>query len=335
MKTLQRILILLATGSICAAVAFSQPAAATYKWFRGNTHTHTNNSDGDSAPDAIVKWYADHGYNFLFLTDHEFITPVEPLNQTFAKPGQFLVIQAQEITDSLNKKPHHVNALGIRSVVRPQKGQTVTENYQKNIDMVRAGGGVPQINHPNFGWAATAADLLKLTNVTLMEIHNGHPLVNNLGGGGSPGAEAIWDTLLTAGKVIYGIADDDSHYFKRLGDRSAPTPGQAWIYVRAKELEAGEILAALDRGDFYASTGVELTDYQADARAIKIDIKMERWSKYTVQFIGRGGKVLRSTIENPAVYNIRGSEGYVRAKVFESNGKLAWTQPVFVGKRKN
>ncbi len=37
-------------------------------------------------------------------------------------------------------------------------------------------------------------------------------------------------------------------------------------------------------------------------------------------------------IVQPAVYDIQGDEGYVRVKVIESNGLLAWTQPVFVKK---
>jgi hypothetical protein len=32
-----------------------------------------------------------------------------------------------------------------------------------------------------------------------------------------------------------------------------------------------------------------------------------------------------------ATYTFAGDEGYVRAKVLESNGKVAWTQPVGVG----
>lgn len=204
---------------------------------------------------------------------------------------------------------------------------------QQNVDAVRALGGVPQINHPNFGWALTAADIVGVRNAALMEIYNGHPLVNNLGGGGSPGAEAIWDTVLSSGRLIYGAATDDSHFFKRLGDRTAPTPGQGWIYVRAESLSQGAILAALDRGDFYASTGVELADYQATPRRITINIREQRWSRYTTQFVGRNGRILKTVFTNPAVYDIRGNEGYVRAKVIESNGKMAWTQPVMLGRK--
>ena len=334
MYKLNKIFTALITTLLLISFCFGQTPSDTRKWYKGNTHTHTTNSDGDSAPDAVVKWYSDNRYNFVFITDHEFITPVATLNDLYAKPGEFLVIQGQEITDSLNNKPHHINALGIGSVIRPQKGTTVTENYQKNVDMVRAAGGIPQINHPNFGWAATARDLEKVQNVTLMEVHNGHPLVNNLGGGGSPGAEEIWDTLLSSGKVVYGIADDDSHHFKRPGVRTSPLPGQAWVFVRASDLTAAEIMTSLDRGDFYASTGVEMANYQADGKSISISIREERSSKYRVEFIGRGGRILQTSIANPATYKIRGNEGYVRAKIFESNGKLAWTQPVFVGKRK-
>lgn len=305
-----------------------QPKAA--KWYKGNTHTHTLNSDGDSPPDAVVKWYKDNRYNFLFITDHEFITPVEPLNREFGVEDEFAIFAGQEVTDSLNKKPLHINGLGLAKVCMPGKGTTIVENLQKNINCVRAAGGVPQINHPNFGWALTGDDIKKLDRVALIEIYNGHPLVNNLGGGGLPSAEAIWDTLLSSGMKIYGIADDDSHYFKRLGDRSAPTPGQAWIFVRSEALTAAAILASMERGDFYASTGVEFADVSAATKQITVNIKEEKWSKYTIHFIGRNGRVLKTATSNPATYTIRGNEGYVRAKVIESNGKMAWTQPFFV-----
>jgi hypothetical protein len=51
-----------------------------------------------------------------------------------------------------------------------------------------------------------------------------------------------------------------------------------------------------------------------------------------VQFIGRGGVVLREAVEPAASYTFTGSEGYVRAKVIDSNGRFAWVQPVEVGR---
>jgi hypothetical protein len=84
-------------GGIALASAFvfgALPAnAQTQRWFRGNTHTHTLNSDGDSPPDSVARWYRDHGYAFLFITDHETLTDPAPLNARFGKPGAFLLIK--------------------------------------------------------------------------------------------------------------------------------------------------------------------------------------------------------------------------------------------------
>lgn len=300
------------------------------KWFKGNTHAHTLRSDGDSTPEEVVKWYKDNGYNFLFITDHETLTPVDELNKTFGG-SDFAVFIGQEVTDSFDKKPYHLNGLGLSQVVMPSRGNGAVQTLQTNIDGVRKAGGVPQINHPNFGWALNAEQISQLKNVNLVEIFNGHPLVNNLGGGGSPSAEAIWDAVLTKGKLIYGIADDDVHTVRKLGDRKSATPGHGWVMVNAPSVDQRSIMDALDRGDFYSSTGVELESYSVEKAGIAISIKKERWSKYNIQFIGRSGKILAESLDSSATYKFRGNEGYVRVKILESNGKMAWTQPVLVG----
>ena len=302
------------------------------RWYKGNTHAHTLRSDGDSTPEEVAKWYKENGYNFLFITDHETITPVDDLNRSLGIAGEFAVFSAQEITDRTGGKPYHVNALGVSSVTMPNRATSPVQNVQLNIDAVRKIGGVPQVNHPNFGWALAASEIALLKNVNLMEIFNGHPLVNNLGGGGSPSVESIWDAVLSSGKLIFGIASDDVHTVRKLGDSRSPTPGHGWVMVSAAELTQKAILEALDRGDFYASTGVELESYSVDKTGITVAVRKERWSKYNIQFIGREGKILAESPESPAAYKFRGNEGYVRVKISESNGKNAWTQPVLASK---
>ena len=39
--------------------------AGRAEWYKGNTHSHTVNSDGDSSPDAVARWYMEHHYNFV------------------------------------------------------------------------------------------------------------------------------------------------------------------------------------------------------------------------------------------------------------------------------
>jgi len=43
-------------------------------WYKGNLHTHTNKSDGDSAPEVVTNWYEQNGYDFLVLSDHNHLT---------------------------------------------------------------------------------------------------------------------------------------------------------------------------------------------------------------------------------------------------------------------
>ena len=303
------------------------------KWFKGNTHTHSLNSDGDSTPDDVARWYREQRYHFLVFTDHNVVTPVEGLNDIFAMPERFLIIRGEEVTDQAAGKPVHLNMLGGEGVVAPQGGESVSEALRRNVAAASGARGVVSINHPNFGWALSAADLDGGKGAHLIEIHNGHYMVNNAGGGGQPGAEALWDSMLSAGIRIFGVASDDVHQLKQPWSKASARPGQGCVVVRASRLTPESILAALAAGDFYASTGVELTDVQATPTQLTISVKEQPFARYTIQFIGQGGRILTEAIASPATYDITGSEGYVRAKILDSNGQTAWTQPVFVSAR--
>jgi hypothetical protein len=73
-----------------AFLLFVSIRAQQKSWYKGNTHTHTINSDGDTSPDEVVRWYKEHGYNFLVLSDHNFLTEVAGLNSIFGATEKFL-----------------------------------------------------------------------------------------------------------------------------------------------------------------------------------------------------------------------------------------------------
>lgn len=315
------------------AVTAQDPSPA--RWFKGNTHAHTLNSDGDSAPDDVVRWYREHGYHFLVLTDHNFLTAVDGLNAIHGAEGQFLVIKGEEVTDVFGGKPLHINGLEVARRIGPQGGTSVLDALNRNVAAIRREQGVPHINHPNFGWAISRAELQQVRDNRLFEIYNGHPLVNNDGGGGEPSLEEAWDTILSNGVLLYGLAVDDAHTFKEPGNPNVAGPGRGWVVVRAPRLDARTIVEALERGEFYASTGVELDEVQVSATHLSVSVKSLPSSKYRIQFIGRNGRVLQESIEPKATYAMTGGEGYVRARVLESNGRRAWVQPVMVAAADN
>lgn len=305
-----------------AIVAFLLCPPAHAAWLKGNLHTHTIESDGDSPPEDVVRWYREHGYDFLAITDHDKVT--------VADGGGMIMIPAEEVTDRLPKKPLHVNALGIEKPIAPRHGATPAEVLQHNIDAVLEAGGLPLVNHPNFGWAFGVAELLQLERVSLLEIASGHPFVNMLG---PPSVESMWDELLTAGRRIYGVAVDDTHHLKPpknpLEEDVVP-PGRAWIVVQTNERTPKAILDAIARGEFYASSGVEIAEYDVSAKTMSVKAREKNYAHYRVQFIGAKGRVLQESVGSSATYAFRGNEPYVRAKVIDSNGRSAWLQPTFV-----
>lgn len=305
-------------------------------WFKGNTHCHTTNSDGDSSPSVVVAWYRDHGYDFLAVADHCFQTPPAPLQRESDEANQgngkkpFLLIPGEEagakVKTTDRRRAVHVGSLGASKTIGALDASGVRDGMQKCVDAIQRAGGIAHINHPNFMWSITADDLFAVQGVNLFEMHNANPASHNLGGDEGPGTEVLWDDLLSRGRLYYGIASDDAHYFKR--GKSKAVPGGGWIAVRARELTAPAILDAIRRGDFYASTGVELDNVVAAGGTLSLVIPPSS-SGCRTEFIGKNGTVLAVDGTNTPSYTLKAGEMYVRAKVTDSGGRCAWTQPLF------
>jgi hypothetical protein len=321
-----------AFASLAYAGAAQGPLPAR-NWYRGNLHTHTISSDGDSSPWDLVAWYKRNGYQFLAITDHNTFT--DPAHFDSNPNDNFLLVGGEEVT---NDKTVHVNAIGISRTIPAQRGSTVTEILQASIDAIRAQGAVALINHPNFRWAFTASEMLPLKGPVLLEIASGHPAVNHSGDGLVPATEQMWDQLLSAGIRVFGAAVDDAHNFRQEFTLDRANPGRAWVVVRAPSLTREHIVAALNAGEFYASSGVELKNIVSTSDAVSVEIQtaspLQSAKRYRVVFIGKNGRELATSRENPARYTFNGNEGYVRARIEDSGGLRAWTQPVFVGQER-
>lgn len=360
----KRLLMFIAMIAMIPAVD-AQPRLNRY---RCNTHTHTTarpNSDANGTPDFVARWYKAHGYQCVVITDHEYLTDVEPLNRDHGADSTFLAIRGQEITQILRDDSHHggarhahVNGIGTSRVIMPvghpakaAEGISMAEAYQRNTAAIAAAGGIAQVNHPNLFWSVRPADLLTIAQPFLMEIWNAFPSSNNLGGadgsdgagGGtvSPSTEGLWDDLLSRGRIVWGVASDDVHEYYKLDDRESPTPGKAWIVVRAPALTTEHVMEALRAGRFYASTGVVLDTYEADDRGIAMTlVPPTNWNttiklptRFVTRFIGEQGRVLAEVHGTSPSYRFTGGERYVRASITDSDGRRAWTQPVFRDER--
>jgi hypothetical protein len=341
--------------AVVIATMLFELSAVSPRWYKGNTHVHTELcGHADSTPEAVTRWYHDRGYNFLILSEHNlFIDPATVKLPENARKD-FILIPGEEVTGN---KVVHSTAMNSRALVDwTFDSARKSEIIQNHVEGAKAAGGELILNHPNFHYAVTAEDIRPVKGLYLFELYNGHPDVNNFGNGENPGTEEMWDTLLSSGMALYGVSSDDAHEFKRLHP-NASNPGRGWVMVRSRELSGDAITAAMLRGDFYASSGVYLSEVSAGKRryAVSVDESATReaiQSEYlfgkkieddkgleegfAIDFIGPEGKVLYATTGLEAAFRVPKDVSYVRCKVTFTTAVrgiwrqyFAWTQPVF------
>jgi predicted metal-dependent phosphoesterase TrpH len=283
------------------------------EWLRGNIHTHTVVSPDSERPVAnSVSDYEVRGYDFLALTDHDaFVDPAD-----YRESTAMTLVGGTEVTDGGT----HVIGLGVDGTVTPDP------NRQAVLDAVVAADGLAVLPHPNWGPTFehySQAELEDLDGYTGIEVYNGA----SERGQGSPLATDRWDRLLSAGEVVWGYATDDSHHSNDVG--------RAWTVVQATEQSPEAILAALDAGRCYASTGEAIEEVAVDGDAVSV----ETTDATELRLVADYGTVHRVVESASATFDVPGDlrpdadASYVRVECLGSGGRAAWTQPFFLDGR--
>ena len=282
------------------------------------------------------------------------LRPLDEYRGRVEQPGRFLLVAGEEVTDRHLTAPLHLNVHNLARPLQPAGGSNVVDVLQRNINAVlaqRRETGRPMflhVNHPNFGWAITAEELMQVRGMPFFEVHNGHPSVHNEGDAGHPGTERMWDIALAWRLAFLGLepllglaVDDGHHYHAWSPDRS--NPGRGWVWVRSRELTPGAIVRAMEQGDFYASSGVVLRDVQRGDGRLLVEVDARPGEALVIEFIGTlhgfdarrepllsgnglplrvtqrysgdVGRILKTVHGTRAEYRLRGDEWYVRARV--------------------
>jgi hypothetical protein len=108
-------------------------------WLRCALHAHTTNSDGELAPDMLVRHYEWAGYDVLAITDHWVRTEERSTRK-------LLVIPSTELnaTCGPSEDDAHVLALGVEADPEPPDSFAP---LQEVVDWIRANGGLPYLAH--------------------------------------------------------------------------------------------------------------------------------------------------------------------------------------------
>lgn len=317
-------------------------------------------------PGAINKCEARFGPDWITWETMEgergvVLKTLEEFRHLFEKPGEFLIIEAEEVSDKSASGPIHINALNGEKHISPLEDESlsaavVMRHLLRTIALQEEKIGRPilaHVNHPNYRWAITAEDLAAVVEERFFEVYNGHPLVHHEGNDHLPGTEMIWDIANTIRLThmdeapLMGLATDDSHTYHG-GDVS---PGRGWIMVDAPSLEANSLIEAMRAGNFYASSGVVLkrVDYDPASRVIEIEIEADGEAEFTSELIGTRknyasqagagvGEILATSASRTVRFEVPSDALYVRVTItssvahpnpsFEDQYEQAWTQPV-------
>ncbi len=355
-------------GLLLLSSCLSKPKQVDQKqdkiWYKGNTHVHTTLcGHADSHPDTVATWYLDRGYNFLILSEHEKFIDPKTVNLPEDRREDFILIPGEEVSDH---EAIHTTAMNVNRLVPthrllglPKPKDNPFENFkiylmQKHVDSIRGAGGIPILNHPNWQSGASAAEILQVEGLNMIELYNGHPDVNNWGSEKHASMEVKWDSLLTAGKKVYGVSSDDAHSFKEWSV-DVSNPGRGWVMVQSEELSPEAITSAMVKGDFYASNGVILSEVDASKKYYSITIDTIATYKTTenpyvvghktekskagfkIEFISDDGEVIHTSTGISAQFDVPTGVTYLRGKVTYSRDRsskseqfYAWTQPVFL-----
>lgn len=309
---------------------FAEDLEAT-GFLRGNLHTHSLRSDGTAPIEAMVRWYRDHDYQFLAMTEHNVrVDPSELAAQL--KPG-FVLLAGEEVTNKWKGLPLHVNAIcASRTIGGGDNFDDPAVGLARVTASIRAAGGIPLVNHPNFGWALDAGDIAKgASGAFLLEIWSGHPIVRTGGDAMHPSTEAIWGDVVARGVPAIPAAVDDAHGLGGEPGSGDALPGRGWVEVFGAELTPTSICEALGSGRLYASSGPRLARIQVRGDELLV---VPRDARTTVTFLGEWGEELAKSVtaDAPAtaeghavVYRLRGGEITVRARVSDPDGGRAWT----------
>ena len=343
------LLLLVALSSLGGCRAQNSAAAAAAeppRYLKGQLHLHSSRSgDSRTPPDEVVRWYREHGYDFIVFTDHNRVGP----QVASALPLVFAGVELTQNLRDCSPPPEpgeqcllHVNALFVNPGApgldpwRPEPGSDRRAAYRHALATAARAGGLAQVNHPNFHHPVDAALLTTLARedgLRFFEVANGSVDAGNGGDATHPSTEELWDRVLTAGGWLYGTATDDAHHYydaEAIAARGQPvfTAGRGFVMVHAA-LEAEAIRAALLRGDFYASNGVLLDRAEVVNGVLRIAVAAASPGAHVFRFIGTGGKVLSRSEGRGASFPLaKTAPGYLRAVAEDGQGRKAWVQPI-------
>ncbi len=286
------------------------------RFYRGNLHTHSTNSDGVFPPDDVCRKYKEAGYDFISLSEHFMERFGYPISDTrHMRDDDFTTLIAAELHQGKTKvgETWHLLAVGLpHDFDQPHEGETSPEIARRAADT----GAFIGIVHPSW-YGLTVEDARTIDCAHAVEVYNHGSQVETDRGEDWP----FCDQLLNEGWRLSAFATDDAH--KMTHDAFG-----GWMHVHATSLCPDALLEAMKAGRYYSSQGPEIHDVRIEGDEVHIECSPA--SVISVQ--GRGSRAktaMGDGLTSASFPTERFTDAYMRLTVMDDTGKRAWTNPIW------
>jgi len=297
-------------------------------WLKGNFQVQSRAwggiTDGEqNTNDKVLARYQDLKYDIIGISDYQKIN--------YSNKDDSLFIPIYE--HGYNVKKTHQVLIGSNKVLWFEYPLYQTlDNKQFILDLLRDDNKIIALAHPQFSLVGYSTEDVKyLTNYDLLEALNHQRF-----------SFPQWDSALSAGKISYILADDDTH------DIDNPyLVGRLGTMIYCENPSADNVIKVLKQGKTYGySVYTPNNDtFEGKMKRLKdfhylhylklendtIKIKVDETPKKIV-FIGQGGEI-KKTVKNSSEtsYKFKENDTYIRTEVYyRANDEDAmFLNPVF------
>lgn len=316
------------------------------KWYKGDLHIHSSESDGTESVKDIVQAARKANLNFIAITDHNTISPW----QYYKKYKDILLIPAMEISTHHG----HANALGLQEWVDWRLGYR-NRDMNDIIKDTHMQGALFSINHPGMinhrGEKSFRLQDVDLNCVDCIEIWNAPWTMYNMSS--NKQSRDLWTKLLNEGYRLTALAGSDLHSL----DSHKKKIGYLINYVYSENLSQVCLLKAIQQGRVFMTLGPEIyftAEYEASVYMIGdvIKKKKEKYIKFLIRAINvshdmeihviKDGQLFeRYNVENENIFvadfeDLASEEGWYRVEIHnkitdeEEDSLQAITNPIYV-----
>ncbi len=271
------------------------------RWYRGDLHTHTEHSDGESTIADMAAAAARIGLDFLAITDHNTVTHHTEID---SRPWPLLLLPGEEVTMYRG----HCNVWGLREWV---DFRFVTdEEVQRLLRWAGERRAPISINHPKDQGPPWLFDD---TGFAVREVWQAPWRWYNWA------TVREWDEQLAAGKRIVPVGGSDAHGIPPT-DRHPHGPGTPTTWLRAASLSEAGLLEAITGGRTAISDGPEgpfVTINETDDEGF--EVAFARAAGCTLALVADGEPRWRTELEGASgailVPRDLRFDGYLRAEL--------------------